>query len=287
MEIVEVSPGVIAFLRPDEGANAGLIRTADGVVVVDTTSCAADMQGLLDAAGVSVAEARIVINTHSHSDHTWGNQLFDCPILAQRLCRETMLANLDGAWKPETIEAMIAERGKAEPDWARKMRETLVDLRITLPTETFEERRDLEIGGVRIEVIHVGAHTRGSAVVWLPGKRVLFAGDLIFAGRYPYIADADVPALIAALRRLPEFGAQTIVPGHGLLCGEPEIAALVGYLEATWSRTADHLARGHDEDKAATDPDYPRYAEKAAERLHETNIRIMYAQLAGSKEDDL
>ena len=29
MEVAEVSPGLITFLRPDEGSNAGLIRTAD------------------------------------------------------------------------------------------------------------------------------------------------------------------------------------------------------------------------------------------------------------------
>ena len=57
-------------------------------------------------------------------------------------------------------------------------------------------------------------------------------------------------------------------------------------LEATWSRTADHLAQGHDEDETAADPDYPRYAEKAAERLHKTNIRVMYSQLTGNKESN-
>ena len=179
----------------------------------------------------------------------------------------------------EVIKAVIAERGKAEPDWAREMRRKLAGLRITLPTETFEERHDLEIGGTRVQVIHFDAHSPGSSVVWLPEAKVLFAGDLIFEGRYPYIGDADVPALIAALKWLPEFGAQAIVPGHGLLCGEAEIVALIDYLQDTWARTADHLAQGHSESEAAADPDYPRYAEKAAERLHEANIRLVYAQL--------
>lgn len=119
-------------------------------------------------------------------------------------------------------------------------------------------------------------------MVWLPEAKVLFAGDLIFEGRYPYLSDADVPALIAALKRLPEFGAQAIVPGHGLLCGKAEIAALLDYLEVTWALTADHLAQGHSEDEAVADPSYPRYAERFAERLHEANIRVMYAQLAGN-----
>jgi cyclase len=282
MEMVEVGPGVIAFVRPDEGANAGLSHTDDGVVVVDTTFFPPDMQELLDAAGVSASEARIVINTHAHRDHTWGNQLFDCPILAHRLCRETMTANLTGPWSAEAIEAFLAEREKTDPDWAREAREKLADLRITLPTEVFEDRRALEIGGVRLEVIHFGGHTPDSAVVWLPEAKVLFAADLIFEGSYPYLGEAHVPALISALRRLPEFGAQAIVPGHGLLCDEAEIAALLDYLEATWALTADHLAQGHSEDEAVADPNYPRYTEKFAERWHEVNIRVMYAQLAGN-----
>lgn len=285
MEMVEVSPGVIAFVRPDEGANAGLIHTADGVVVVDTTLFPPDMQELLDEAGVLASEVRLVINTHAHKDHTWGNQHFGCPILAHRLCREKMAANLTGPWSAEAIEAFLAEREKTDPDWARQAREKLADLRITLPREVFEDRRELEIGGVRLEVIHFDGHTPDSAVVWLPEAKVLFAGDLIFEGSYPYLGEADVPNLIAGLKRLPGFGAQAIVPGHGLLCDEAEIAALLNYLEATWARTADHLAQGHGEDEAVADPGYPRYTEKFAERWHEVNIRVMYAQLAGNNEE--
>jgi cyclase len=279
METIEVSPGVIAFVRPDDGANAGLIRTADGVVVVDTTSCASDVQELLDEAGVAASEARLVVNTHFHSDHTWGNQLFDCPILAHRLCRETMEDALAKEWAPEAIEDFLTDGEKPDPDWAREARRKWADLRITLPTEVFEDRRDLEIGGVRIEVIHLDAHTPDTAVVWLPEARVLFAGDLIFEGRYPFLYDADVRAWIAVLKRLPEFDAQVVVPGHGLLCGEAEIAALLDYLEATWARTADHLAQGHTADEAAADPNYPRYAVGPTEHLHEENIRVMHAQL--------
>ncbi len=278
METVELSPGVIAFMRLDEGANIGLIRTTDGAVVVDTSSYPQDMQELLDTVGVSVQKVQFVINTHFHSDHTWGNQLFDCPILAHQLCRERMKANLAGEWSAETIQAEIAKEEEFDPDWARKAREKLTDLHITLPTQVFEERREMDIGGVRLQVIHLGGHTPGSSVVWLPEAQVLFAGDLIFEGCYPYLYDADVPALVAALKRLTEFGARAVVPGHGVLCGEAEIAALVDYLETTWTLTTDHLAQGHSEDEAAADPNYPHYAEESAGRREE-NIRLMYTQL--------
>jgi cyclase len=109
----------------------------------------------------------------------------------------------------------------------------------------------------------------------------LYASDLIFEGRYPFIGDADLPELISVLGRLPEFGARTIVPGHGMLCGGAEIEALRSYLHETWARTIDHLTQGHSADEAAADPGYPRYAEGAAERYHETNIRLIYRSLAG------
>jgi cyclase len=278
MRIAQIAPDVLAFLDTDGGPNAGLVRTSEGIVVVDTTISPPDMQERLDAAGTSASEARLVINTHFHSDHTWGNQLFTCPILAHQVCREEMEARLAGDWPPEEITACTEERGKIEPAWAEDMRRKWADLCITLPTETFEERRKAEIGGVRIEVIHFDAHTPDSSVVWLPEAKVLFAGDLIFEGRYPFLYDADVPALIGALKRLPDF-AQVVVPGHGALCGKTEIDGLVSYLEETWTRAADHVAEGRSEDEAVTDPDYPRYAERGAERYHEANIRLMYAQL--------
>lgn len=287
MELVTVAPGVTAFIRYDESAaNAGLIHTAGGDVVIDTTQSPLDMQTLLNAAGIAALAVRLVINTHFHSDHVWGNQLFDCPILAHRLCRERMEANLAGEWSSQALAAFIAAREKEDPTGAREAREKLSGLRVTLPTTVLDEHRDLKFGGVRVEVIHFGGHTLDSCVVWLPEARVLFAGDLIFARRYPYLFDADIPSWVAALRRLPEFGAQTIVPGHGLLCGEPEIAALRDYLEATWTRTADHVARGHTVDEAVADAAYPRFDDPTAARYHEANIRFVYKKLTTKDATD-
>ncbi|MBN1642677.1 MAG: MBL fold metallo-hydrolase [Anaerolineae bacterium] len=279
MQVTRPSSRVIAFVRPQEGANASLVETDAGPVVVDTTSCAGDMQCLLDSVGKRATDVQLVINTHQHSDHTWGNQLFSCPILAHRLCHAAMAANLEGAWQIERIRASIAARGESDPAWADEMRK-IAGLQVTLPTDLFDDRRAIEVGGVRIDVIHAGGHTPGSSVVWLPNERVLFAGDLLFVERYPFIGDADIPDLIAVLKRLPAYGAEAIVPGHGPLCGEAGVRAMLAYVEGTWARTIEHLAQGHSADEAAADPGYPRYADGAAERYHELNIRTVYAQLA-------
>jgi hypothetical protein len=131
---------------------------------------------------------------------------------------------------------------------------------------------------VEVEIVELG---QGAVAFLRPGEGANVG--LIFEGRYPFIGDADLPELISVLGRLPEFGAQTIVPGHGLLCGEAEIDALRAYYHQTWARTIDHLTQGHSADEAAADPGYPRYAKGAVERYHETNIRLVYETLVGGE----
>ena len=250
MEIHDVSPGVIAFIRPEGGANVGLIRTTEGYVVIDTTSRQSDIQAFLTAVGVSPSDVRLVCITHSHNDHTKGIPLFDCPILAHKLTHQRIA-------KRKSTKS----KGKS------------------LPTEFFENRRDIEIGDIRLEFIHAGGHTPGSSVVWLPGIKVLFAGDLIFEGRYPFLATANVPDLMKALKWLLTLDAQIIVPGHGLLCGEDTIAGQLDYIETSWARTAEHIAQGNSLEEMLADPEYPIYPGLGAERLHTWNIKVMHRQL--------
>ena len=280
MDIIRIDSLVTAFIRPKEGVNAGLIHTPAGVILVDTTSSPAEARSLLEASGVGLEEVRLVINTHSHSDHTWGNQEFACPILAHRSCLGRMQASLESNWSQEVLNSYLSELEKSDPQKAVELRSTLKDLQITLPTQIFEQRYLGELGGVHFEVIHMGGHTPDLSVVWLPEARVLFASDLIFQGRYPYIFDADIPAWVARLGTLMEFNAAAIIPGHGVMCGEPEILTLREYLQSTWELTAEHIRLGHSEDETATDPAYPRFPGEKYERMHQANIRYMYERLS-------
>jgi cyclase len=281
MEIIKIDPLVTAFIRPEEGANVGLIHTSKGMLLIDTTSSPTEIQALLEAVDVGVKQVGMVVNTHSHSDHTWGNQLFTCPILAHRLCQERMQSSLKSEWSPEVFQSYISDLEKTDPKKAEDLCRTVKGLQIKLPDRVFEDRYEGELDGLRYEIIHMGGHTPDSSIVWLPEKRVLFASDLIFQGRYPYIFDADIPAWIAALSRLLEFEAEVIIPGHGVRCGEAEIIALSDYLKRTWELTDEHIQSGHSEEETSVDPAYPFFAAEKYERLHRPNIRYMYEKLTG------
>ena len=249
MEIHRLSPHVTAFIQPEGGSSAGLIETSDGYVVIDTTSRPSDIRDFLAAVNVTPAEVCLVLITHSHSDHTSGIPLFDCPVLSHKITRQR-----------------IMKRGTKR---AQKQ----------IPTEVFEDRKELQVGGAKIEFIHAGGHTPGSSVVWLPEPRILFVGDLIFSNIYPFLNVADVPALMEALEWLLDFDARVIVPGHGPICDRGEVARQLDYLQTSWARTREHLAQGHSLEEAMADPGYPKYSERGYERLHPWNIKAMYRQL--------
>jgi cyclase len=281
MEIIRIDSVATAFIRPEEGANVGLIHTSKGMILIDTTFSPTEIQALFEAVDVGVEQVCMVVNTHSHSDHTWGNQLFTCPILAHRLCQERMQSNLKSEWSPEAFQSYISDLEKTDPKKAEDFRRTVKSLQIKLPDQVFDDRFEEELDGLRYKIIHMGGHTPDSSLLWLPEKRVLFASDLIFQGRYPYIFDADIPVWIAGLGRLLEFEAEVIIPGHGVRCGEAEIIRLREYLQYTWELTDKHIRSGHSVEETTADPAYPFFAAEKYERLHQANIRYMYEKLTG------
>lgn len=76
----------------------------------------------------------------------------------------------------------------------------------------------INLGGMDIEVIHLPGHSKGSVCYYIPGERVMFTGDLLFAQGY---GRADLHGgnaftlrtSLCALRSYPKN--ITIYPGHG------------------------------------------------------------------------
>jgi cyclase len=249
MEKHQISSSVTAFVDPDGRSSCGMIWTSAGVVLVDTTARPVDIQSCLETAELTSEDICQVLLTHSHSDHTSGIPLLTCPVLAHKKTYQR-------------IKKRGTERSQAQ-----------------LPTDTFEDQIDLTFGDTNISMVHTGGHTPGSSVVWLPQEKILFSGDLIFEGRYPFLATANVQKLMEALRWLPTLGARVIVPGHGVLCTNEEATKQLSYIEETWKRTTEHIEAGRSLEEALKDPNYPQYSNFGYEKLHNWNIKVVYRQV--------
>jgi cyclase len=216
---VEVADGVFAYVQPDGSwwlNNTGFVRGDEEVVAIDATSTERRTRSLLAAIAEHTATpVRTLVNTHHHGDHTNGNCLFaDAVVVGHRNCRDGVRAQVIGG-----LDAVFGS-----VDWG--------DLQIRPPTVTFDDRLDLYAGDRRVELHHIGtpAHTTGDVVAWLPDDGVLFAGDLVFNSGTPFVLMGSVDGAIDACDRVREFGATTIVPGHGEPCGTEAVDDVQRYL---------------------------------------------------------
>jgi cyclase len=268
-ETVEVAEGIFAYVQPDGSwwiNNTGFLTEPGRVVAVDTCSTERRTRAFLDAIrAVTPDPVRTLINTHHHGDHTNGNCLVagDATIIGHHVTREEVLRTRIGG-----LEAVFGD-----VDWG--------ELEPAAPTVTFSERLDVHVGGRVAELHHFPdpAHTRSDVAVWLPAERLLFAGDLVFNGGTPFVVMGSVAGSIEAVARLRALGAETIVPGHGGVCGPEVLDRVEGYLRFVQSVAAEAHAAGEAPLDAARQADLGEYAEWLdAERIV-GNLHRAYAEL--------
>lgn len=261
------SPGNRNFI-----SNAGIVATAAGPVIIDALgSPALGAELIAEAERVAGGRVQAVIVTHYHADHIYGLQSFKdrgATVIAHRTALEYL--NSDGA-----ARRLEASRAELAP-W--------VDARTHLvPADRWlDGDTDLEIGGVRFAIRHVGpAHTPEDEVVFVEPSKVLFAGDTVFRGRIPFVGQADSSRWIAALERLIALEPGVVVPGHGPMSREPlaDLALTRDYL-AYLRRTMGAAAESMEPfDEAYAKTDWSRFDHlplfKAANRMNAYNTYLL------------
>ncbi len=188
-------------------SNAGFVVTPAGVVVIDALGSPELARELMrEIKRLTGKVVTHVIVTHYHADHIYGLQAFKdagAHIIAARAALEYL--------NSETAQLRLeASRNELFPWIDEKTRLVLAD-------EWLDRERDLVVGGVRFVLKPVGpAHTPEDLVVYMPSEKVLFAGDLVYRGRLPFVGQtADSKKWIESLDALLLFDIQTTVPGHG------------------------------------------------------------------------
>ena len=214
----EVTPGVYAYIQLDGSwglNNTGFITGREAVSVVDTCFTEARTRAFLRAiGGVTDLPIRTLVNTHHHGDHTHGNYLLPgAAIVGHELCRQTVIDTGIHTLRPLFPNVV----------WG--------DLELAPPFITFRDRLDLFVDGLKLELHYMGpAHTTNDVVVWIPERRTLFTGDLVFNGGTPFVAMGSIAGSLTALERLRGFDAEIIVPGHGPVCDSGVMDGIEAYL---------------------------------------------------------
>ena len=212
---VEVVPHVFSAIgatAPPTYENSGhnnnlsFIVTGDGVIVVNGGASARLAKALHDEIKVVTDQpVKLVINENGQGHAMLGNSY----------------------WRDQGVDVLAHVDAVAETKHAgdslligmeRYNREKAEGTRLEHANLKFEDRYDIEMGGVKIEVLHLGpAHSPGDTQVWIPEWQIMIAGDIAFHERMPPIFNDTCTKcwLETWETKLEPLNPTYLIPGHG------------------------------------------------------------------------
>lgn len=252
-------------------SNAGFVVTPEGVVVVDALGSPILAKKLIaEIKKITPQKVVAVIVTHYHADHVYGLQEFKkigAKIYAQGEGRSYISS--------ETAkQRLIASRVDFAP-WVDD------STKLTAADVWINERFTLTVGGVEFKIARVGpAHAPEDLIIFIPSEKVLFAGDLVFRGRIPFVGNADSKGWLQALDEIQSLNPSIAIPGHGAHSTNPAedirfTKEYLRYLRESMTKSAVNLDPFED---AYQQTDWSEYEGmplfKAANRMNAYNVYL-------------
>jgi glyoxylase-like metal-dependent hydrolase (beta-lactamase superfamily II) len=162
---------------------------------------------------VTPAPIRRVIVSHYHADHIYGLQSLKSPgaeIWAHAKAKAYFTSGV--------AEARLAQRRLDLAPWVDEA------TRVVPPDVWLDGDTDFRLGGLTFRLIYSGgAHSPEDMLMYVVEDRILFAGDLIFAGRVPFVGTADSRGWLAAMEKILQLAPApvAVIPGHGGASRDP------------------------------------------------------------------
>jgi len=227
VEVLPVQGNVFMIAGP--GGNTTVQVGHEAVVVVDTQTAAVSDELLAAIAKLSSKPIRHIINTSADAEHTGGNEV---------VSRAGTYVRLIDSFDPrgQRSEAgIVAHVNVLERMSSPTGRETLNPG--AWPSDTyFTEEWALFVNGEALQLIHVpAAHSDGDTIVFFRRSDVISTGDIYNTSRYPRFAaeqGGSIAGVIEGLNRILDIaiagenqdGGTVVIPGHGRLSDETEVA---------------------------------------------------------------
>lgn len=185
--------------------NIGVVLGDGEALVIDTRSTGAQAREIVaDVRELTASPVTVVVDTHGHFDHAFGNFVFRPATIWGHAGCVTFLER--------TGEVRRARVARDEPELAADLDEVVIDP----PDRTFNAAQTITVGDRPVELTHLGrGHTDHDIVIDVPGADVLFAGDLLENGAVPFFNDAYPLDWVDTAARLAELVSGVVVPGHG------------------------------------------------------------------------
>ena len=246
-EVIEVTDGVYTAVGFGVSTSTMIVGD-DGVIIVDTPIDAPAAEGVLAAfREISDKPVKAIVLTHGHPDHTGGIGVFSRQGDPQIWARDGF--GEEGRWLEEAGLQVHRARGARQGGFALKPEQRInngvaqayraqrggaVFGEVGRPTNTFSGRAStIRIAGMQVELVGADGETGDQLYAWLPGKKVLFAGDNFYKS-WPNLyairgtGYRNVRAWIASLGSMIAKEPHYLVGGHTRpILGQESVSAVL------------------------------------------------------------
>jgi cyclase len=242
--VTQLAPGVF-FWQGDrdqrQPANCVWIQFKDHVLVVDANFPWAAKQIASQIKSTTHGPVRYVFDTHWHNDHTFGNCIYTdsgAVVVSTRECADE-----------------LASRGPASWNGWNDSAHPLKEYHLEQPAISFSDRMIFDDGTERVELVRVlPSHSKGDAVAYLPGHKILITGDLVVNwgfGNNNGDTGGNPENWIQVLDELLTWDVKTVVPGHGPPVDLAKMRAQRDYLQDILGQVKDGIRAGKTADELA------------------------------------
>ena len=233
------------------------VVTSDGIITTDpiNKSTAEWLKGELKTRFPDKT-VKYVVYSHDHADHISGGEVF-------------------------ADTAVVVAHANARSIIVGEKRPTAV------PTVTFTERLDIDLGGTRLELHHVGRnHSNNSIVMRLPAEKVIFAVDFIPVNSLGFRdwPDAYLEEWIESLKRVEAMEFDILAPGHGALGDKKNVTAFRGYMEDLRNQVLAAVRAGKTLEETKALVDISKYKDWGGfQQMGALNVEGMYRLVSANR----
>jgi len=211
------------FTSPDDQfwTNSVIIEGTHEVMLVDAQLTKTSAEKVLQEIRETKKPLSIIYITHEHADHFLGLEVF-----REAYPRVRIIAN----------SAVVERINKVYQGKIDKWK-TILGSGATSHVVAIEQFDGdfITFGSSQIEVLkNIQGDTDENTMLWIPGQRILIAGDVLFNGMHVYTAETDSKARgewLNSLQRIRELKPSVVIPGHSKVGATLDVTTAVDFTE--------------------------------------------------------
>jgi len=228
------------FTSPDDQFwnNSVIIEGTDEVMLVDAQLTKTSAEKVLQEIQETKKPLSIIYITHEHADHFLGLEVFREAYPRARIIANSAVVDRINSVYREKIDK-----------WKKILGSGATSQVVAI--DKFDGNF-IKFESSKIEVLkNIQGDTDENTMLWIPGQRILIAGDVLFNDMHLYTAETDSKSRekwLNSLNRIRELRASVVIPGHSKVGALLDASTAIDFTE-------NYLSVFDEELKKAKDPD--------------------------------